>query len=170
MLAWQWLYKVGYLHEYICFWFHRERGPNFSKLLYALLCFNKVNISKGKVFLHAEPQVNALSLCFSPSTFCLLTWLTDSYCTYAAFPEFSDTGASVLLWPVEIPHTPKANCRLSSRLQDRCSLLITQCHPCPHTEETAGSGNPSKTQGKQVKPSAIAVLWSSVKSRLSIKM
>ncbi|XP_026778492.3 putative helicase mov-10-B.1 isoform X1 [Pangasianodon hypophthalmus] len=37
--------------------FKREGGPNFSRLVYALLCFNKASVRKGKVILHAKPQV-----------------------------------------------------------------------------------------------------------------
>ncbi|XP_060724073.1 putative helicase mov-10-B.1 [Tachysurus vachellii] len=37
--------------------FKREGGPQFSRLVYALLFFNKASIRQGKVILHAKPQV-----------------------------------------------------------------------------------------------------------------
>ncbi|KAK3556979.1 hypothetical protein QTP70_022320 [Hemibagrus guttatus] len=37
--------------------FKREGGPNFSRLVYALLTFNKASKRQGKVILHARPQV-----------------------------------------------------------------------------------------------------------------
>ncbi|TVK90475.1 putative RNA helicase SDE3 [Bagarius yarrelli] len=38
--------------------FRRKGGPNFSKLVYALLAYNKASIKRGKVIMHDKPQVH----------------------------------------------------------------------------------------------------------------